>query len=251
MKLSPFFCLSSFQLPLSALVLFANLRTMQRTSYMLETKLKELSLFPILGKPIAKTCFQFDFTDTNKELQQIDLQDTAAFTQWVEKTLQQHHKQFGIGGFFENRYIYKRSAHFGGEEPRCIHLGIDIWTPAFQEVYAPIEGTVHSFQNNDNFGDYGPTIILQHEIHGNTFFSLYGHLTLDSLKGIKKGEKIAKGQKFCAIGPYPENGNWPPHLHFQVMREMLGKEGDFPGVCAPSEVAQFRKIMINPMLLIR
>lgn len=213
--------------------------------------LQNYSTAPILGSSIEHDTLEFDFTDDNQDLQQIDLQDTPAFTQWVEETLQKHTKSFGIGGFFENRHIYKRSAHFGGQEPRCIHLGIDIWTPAYQKVYAPIDGKVHSFRNNDNFGDYGPTIILEHQLESITFYTLYGHLSLESLQGLEKGHLVLKGEPFCSIGPYPENGNWPPHLHFQVMRDMLGKEGDFPGVCAPSEMERYRKIMVDPMLLIR
>ena len=32
-----------------------------------------------------------------------------------------------------------------------------------------------------------------------------------------------------------ENGNWPPHLHFQLIMDMEGWTGDYPGVCKFSE----------------
>ena len=123
-----------------------------------------------------------------------------------------------------------------GPQWRTVHLGIDIWMPAGTSVFSPLEGRVHSFNNNAHERDYGPTIILEHQISNDlTFYTLYGHLSLQSLEGLKKGMPVKKGQLIATIGPTPENGNWPPHLHFQVMLDMLDNEGDFPGVGFPEE----------------
>jgi murein DD-endopeptidase MepM/ murein hydrolase activator NlpD len=84
-----------------------------------------------------------------------------------------------------------------------------------------------------------------------TFFTLYGHLARTSLKGLKTGQLIVAGQEFCQIGPMPENGNWSPHLHFQVMLDMLGKAGDYPGVAFPDSSAVWKSICPDPWLLLR
>ncbi|WP_207432201.1 peptidoglycan DD-metalloendopeptidase family protein [Sabulibacter ruber] len=199
----------------------------------------------------APDVVRLDFTAENKALLQTDFKDTASFEQFVLEMLRQQNATVGVGGYFENRVIYRRSEHFEGTaESRSVHLGVDIWAPAHLPIYAPLAGTVHSFQDNDNFGDYGPTIILAHELEGITFYTLYGHLSRTSLEGLYAGKPIAAGNQIATMGPYPENGDWPPHLHFQVMTNLLGKSGDFPGVCAPSEEGYYRQICIDPNLIL-
>jgi len=199
----------------------------------------------------AQDVVRLDFTAANAALQRAELKDTATFEQLVQQMLHEWNATVGVGGFFENRVIYRRSDHFEGpEEPRSVHLGVDIWAPAHVPVYAPLAGTVHSFQDNHHFGDYGPTIILQHMLEGIAFYTLYGHLSRMSLAGLKVGKPFAAGQPLASLGPYPENGDWPPHLHFQVMTDMLGKKGDFPGVCAPSEEAFYQQVCVNPNLVL-
>ncbi len=122
-----------------------------------------------------------------------------------------------------------------GAEPRTLHLGIDIWGEADTPVYAPMQGTVHSFNFNNNFGDYGATIILQHTIEDFYFHTLYGHLSLKSIQNLKEGETVEKGQWIASFGEAEENGHWPPHLHFQIVIDMQGMKGDYPGVCKYSE----------------
>jgi len=79
-------------------------------------------------------------------------------------------------------------------------LGIDITAIAGTEIFAPLEGSVHSFQNNSSFGDYGPTIILEHNLDGEIFYTLYGHLSLNSLDELSEGKEIKKGQKIAELG---------------------------------------------------
>lgn len=176
--------------------------------------------------------FPFDFTAGNRELNTEILDDTSLFSDWVEQKLNAAGCRYGIGGYNEHRTIYTRSAHFDTEaEPRRLHLGVDIWAPAGTPVYNFYDAVVHSFQNNDQFGDYGGTIILQYELDGMVLFALYGHLSLASLQGLEVGKTIPKGELFARFGHMEENGNWPPHLHFQLMFDMRGKSGDYPGVC--------------------
>ncbi len=163
----------------------------------------------------------------------------------------------GVGGYNEHRVIYRRSGHFNqtDESPREIHLGIDFWAEAGTPVFAPLDGVVHSFQNNANFSDYGPTIILEHDrIDGlqpnGKLYSLYGHLTRASLDGLYEGKAVKADEPMAQIGPYPENGDWPPHLHFQLMTDLLGWRGDFPGVCSVADRAEFLTLCPNPNQLL-
>lgn len=200
----------------------------------------------------SNVVYRLDFTAANSLLQQTDLRDTEAFNEAVNQLLAEQNATIGVGGYFEDRFIYRRSDHFDvAAESRNLHLGIDIWMEAGTPVYTPLDATVHSFQDNNNFGDYGPTIILQHELEGVTFYTLYGHLSRKSLEGLEVGKTFKKGDRMAWLGNYPENGDWPPHLHFQVMATMEGRSGDFPGVAAASDRSHFEQICPNPNLILQ
>ncbi len=205
-------------------------------------------VLPTLAGPVAP----LDFSASNPRLAHPEqLHDTAHFDQVVREMLAEQHATAGIGGYLENRVIYRRSPHFEDTtEPRSLHLGVDVWVPAGTPVAAPLAGVVHSLADNNNFGDYGPTIILQHELEGITFFSLYGHLTRTDLPGLRPGQAIAPGEVFAHVGPYPENGDWPPHLHLQLIADMQGRWGDFPGVAPPSERAYWAALCPDAGLFI-
>lgn len=95
-----------------------------------------------------------------------------------------------FGGYIEGRNIYQRSPIFrNGQYPeRNIHIGLDLWIEAGTPVLAALDGKIHSFKNNAGLGDYGPTIILEHEIENQKFYTLYGHLSLESIEEISIGQ---------------------------------------------------------------
>lgn len=186
-------------------------------------------------EPSNEKLFHFDFTSTNTELNASAISDTTVFSEYINTKLKNSGSKYGIGGYNENRTLYRRSELFNGEESRSIHLGIDIWGPAGTKVYAPIGGVVHSFAFNDNFGDYGATVILLHQLDRITFHTLYGHLSLNDIAQLSEGSYIIRGQVIGHLGEVKENGNWPPHLHFQIIKDMRAMKGDYPGVCALSE----------------
>ena len=156
------------------------------------------------------------------------------------------------GGYGEDRAIYTQSLFAPeGEEPRTIHLGVDIFAPAGAEIYTPLSGRVHSSRINDNPGDYGPTIILEHTpVPGLTFHTLYGHLDRDSLKGLKPGTAFMAGEKIAELGTKRENGGWTPHLHFQILLAIGSAKGDYPGVCKRSEREHWLSICPDPAPLL-
>jgi len=198
---------------------------------------------PVVNANLAQAHI-FDFSSQNKELEQINITDTEQLCRYVEEMLKQKNAQIGIGRYNENRTIYARSPLFAG---RTVHLGIDIFAPTGTPVYAPLDGKIHSFQNNAHFGDYGPTIILEHE----GFFTLYGHLSTDSLQGLEEGQEITAGQQIGKMGNTEENGNWPPHLHFQIITDMQGKKGDYPGVASIQEREKYLKLCPDPNRILK
>ena len=184
--------------------------------------------------------YPFDFTLNNKELSLAILADTAQFSTWINQKLQENHARYGIGGYNEHRTIYARSAHFdSAEEPRRLHLGVDIWGEAGTPIYNFLPATVHSFKFNNHFGDYGATIILKYQLDDLVVYGLYGHLSLASLDNLEEGQLIAGGQQFATFGIPAENGHWPPHLHFQLIFDVKGYKGDYPGVCRYTQSAGF------------
>ncbi|MDX5348841.1 MAG: peptidoglycan DD-metalloendopeptidase family protein, partial [Hymenobacteraceae bacterium] len=174
-----------------------------------------------------------DLSHHNHNISVDHLQDTAAFDVLIHQLMERQNANVGLGGYLEDRKIYERSTLFeGSDQYRSIHLGVDIWADAGTEVLAPLDGKVHSFRDNNNFGDYGPTLILEHQLEKKKFYTLYGHLSRSSLIGLVEDNVFRKGERIGWIGNYPENGNWPPHLHFQIITDMEGRKGDFPGVVA-------------------
>ncbi len=195
--------------------------------------------------------YHFDLTAANTALDADTFSDTLKFSDWVTSQLNDNNCRYGIGGYMENRVIYARSQHFDTlDEPRRLHLGVDIWAGAGTPVYTPLKAIVHSFKDNNNFGDYGPTIILEHHLPGFKLYTLYGHLNRRSLDGLYEGKPISAGQQIASFGESYENGSWPPHLHFQLMFDMQGKKGDYPGVCRYSEKELYQKNIPDPALLL-
>ncbi len=192
-----------------------------------------------------------DLSNNNRVLQSIDFTDTANFTRYIFESMNEANTPIAIGKYNEDRIIYRQSENFQGYEPRSVHLGIDLWAAEGTEIFSPLPGVIHSFNDNPGFGNYGPTLILQHQLQEFTFYTLYGHLSRKSLEKLAAGKPVNKGEKIATLGEPIENGGWPPHLHFQIMRYMLGWKGDFPGVAAPSKKDFFLNLCPDPNLIIQ
>ena len=200
------------------------------------------------SKPYRK----LNFSESNQDLLAQNLTEISVFSDYVFEVMLTKNQYIGIGGYDENRVIYRKRDHFTNQEnARSIHLGIDIWADAGEAIYAPLNGVIHSFAFNNNPGDYGPTIILKHELEGIEFYTLYGHLSLESLNVLYEGKKFAAGEKIATIGNFPENGDWPPHLHFQVISEIGDYKGDYPGVSSVENREYFLRICPDPNLILR
>jgi 4-aminobutyrate aminotransferase-like enzyme len=201
----------------------------------------------------------FDLSMGSLELgNQIELSDVEAFTYHLFERMKAANCSVGIGRYNEVRPIYTseqyKLAGNDGPEWRTVHLGLDVFMEAGAPVLAPLDGVVHSFRNNDVPLDYGPTIILQHIVGDKdtplTFYTLYGHLSVESLDDLYEGMYVAQGTPFCKIGNYPVNGGWPPHLHFQIITDLLDRTGEFPGVAKPSLREVWLSLSPDPNLIV-
>jgi 4-aminobutyrate aminotransferase-like enzyme/Ser/Thr protein kinase RdoA (MazF antagonist) len=183
------------------------------------------------------------------------------------------------GGYLEPRPFYATKAFEiegnSGYEYRTIHLGIDFWEKENTPIHALFDGEVVGCAYNGAVQDYGGVIILKHivknteggYIDGVTsshpvnkpaskpnpliFYTLYGHLSKKSLEGISIGKKVKKGKKIATLGTISENGYWTPHLHFQIMLDLLGYENDFPGVGLPRTIDVWSSICPDPNVLFK
>ncbi len=205
-----------------------------------------------------------DLTAANEDLTSEIIDDTKKFSNYINQKLKDADAKFGIGGYAENRTIYSRSALFGeqvslkfGEgvsadmEPRRFHLGVDIWGPAGTPVYAFMGGMVHSVGYNNHFGDYGATMILSHQLDTHSFYTLYGHISLKDIYKVETGKYVNRGEIIAHFGQPYENGNWPPHLHFQIIINLELKEGDYPGVCRESDKNFYLNNCPDPDLILQ
>lgn len=209
--------------------------------------------FPLVEFDIRKDHFlKLNLNSSNPRLTTAIFNNTDAFSKFVDEEIIASAARYAIGGYNEYRDIYSRSAVFDGNnvdaEPRRRHLGLDIWGNSGAVVFCPLDATVHSTGKNMANGDYGATIILQHRLDDIRFHTLYGHVSLNDLN-LDAGTEIKRGQAFAHFGNPAENGNWPPHLHFQIILDMENKKGDYPGVCRESEKSYYLMNCPDPDLI--
>ena len=176
-------------------------------------------------------------------------------TAGIQSILRAANVAVAIGCYNEPRPFYSSQLFSSGENPtnerRTIHLGLDLFAAPGTPIAAPFRATVHAFADNRSALDYGPVIILKHETtDGLAFFTLYGHLSRKSLESLHVGGPVALGQSFASIGDASENGGWPPHLHFQIILDLLDLSTDFPGVAFPSQRDVFTTLSPDPNLIL-
>lgn len=228
--------------------------------------------------PARQKLAPLDLSSANDSLHESIFNDTTIFSAYLDALRKKSGADYLIGGYNELRIVYGRSDLFDSEntirsidgpvvidrssvptsgiladpaEPRRLHLGTDIWAAAGTPVYAFMGGMVHSFAFNDNYGDYGATIILSHQLEGITFYTLYGHLSIADINHLNEGDYFVRGQRIGRFGEPQENGHWPPHLHLQIIGDMELYEGDYPGVCRYSEKERYLLNCPDPDLILQ
>lgn len=177
------------------------------------------------------------------------LGDAGSCQVYLESKLKESGGRVAYGGYLEKRDLYRDFGNFNpvGRESRDYHLGVDFWAPEGTAVHAPWEGRVHSWANREDRGDYGPVILLEHRLEQGAVFGLYGHLSAESLDGLSAGKVFRAGERIGRLGAAGENGGYAPHLHFQLIRDLQDREGDYPGVCSFSELPFYRQNCPDPL----
>jgi 4-aminobutyrate aminotransferase-like enzyme/Ser/Thr protein kinase RdoA (MazF antagonist) len=180
--------------------------------------------------------------------------ETPALTEKIFGEMKRGGVRVGVGRYNEARPLYS-SPRFGAGSPtaerRTIHLGIDLFVEPGTTLRAPLDGVVHILANNAAPQDYGPLVILGHQTgDGEEFFTLYGHLTTQTLDGLKVGQRVSRGQEFARVGTSAENGGWTPHVHFQIILDLLDLGADFPGVAYASQRAVWITLSPDPNVLL-
>jgi 4-aminobutyrate aminotransferase-like enzyme len=180
--------------------------------------------------------------------------ETGALARTIDDAMQRAGAAVAVGRYDEARLLYS-SALFGGEVPiderRTVHLGIDLFVAPGTVLHAPLDGVVHVRADNPAPLDYGPMVVLRHTTgDGEAFFTLYGHLSRDTLAGLAVGQPVARGAPFARVGTAGENGGWPPHVHFQVILDLLEQDADFPGVARASERSLWTALSPDPNRLL-
>ncbi|GAB4115231.1 MAG: aminotransferase class III-fold pyridoxal phosphate-dependent enzyme [Roseiflexaceae bacterium] len=186
-----------------------------------------------------------------------DLTNTRRMDATINELIADAGATLAIGRYNEPRLIYRAPMFCmpanEGHEWRSIHIGLDLFAPVGTPIYAPLAGVVVSTHDNAGHLDYGPTIMLRHDpADGPGFYTLYGHLSRATLSHVQVGQAVAAGELIAWIGEAEVNGGWPPHLHLQLITDILGRDqaGEFPGVARPSERAIWTAFCPDPNLLV-
>ncbi len=182
--------------------------------------------------------------------------DEPSLTLRVEEIMRDAGVRLSIGRYDEPRLLYVAPAFALGprltDEHRTIHIGFDLFAAAATPVFAPLDGEIAAFNDNGMNQDYGPVIILRHRTDdGTEFFTLYGHLSRESLAGLSAGKRVKAGDRIATLGAANENGGWTPHLHLQIVTDLLELGTDFPGVAPPAQRAAWASLCPDPNLIVR
>jgi murein DD-endopeptidase MepM/ murein hydrolase activator NlpD len=187
-------------------------------------------------------------------------EDAEGWTRLLFGIMKDQGAEVGVGRYDEIRQWYTSDIFLDPErdppEWRTVHLGIDLFLHPGSPVLAPFDAIVRSVANNAGSLDYGPTVILEHKAESagagsfHQFWTLYGHLAQEEVSQLVPGQSLLRGAPFARLGNFPINGNWAPHLHFQIITDLLNHEGNFPGVGLPSQRGKWKALSPNPNLIL-
>lgn len=154
---------------------------------------------------------------------------------------------YGIGRYDEKRVGMYTTELFAGV--RDVHMGVDLAAPVGTEVFAFDDGAVHRFGYNGADGDYGFTLVTKHRFDGRELYALHGHLSARSIEGRHEGQPVARGEIIAWVGDRHENGNWNPHLHFQLSW-VAPTVADMPGAVSDADRESAKNTYPDPRIVL-
>ena len=179
-----------------------------------------------------------------------------ALTRRIDAEMRAAGARVAVGRYDEPRLLYVAPAFALGPRPtdphRTIHIGLDLFAEPGTPVFAPLDGVIHAFADNAVPQDYGPVLILRHSTDdGTVFFTLYGHLSRESMTAWHVGAAVRAGQQIATLGDASENGGWTPHLHLQIISDLLELGTEFPGVAPAAHRRAWTAICPDPNVIAR
>ena len=182
--------------------------------------------------------------------------DSAVCETRIGEQMARQQAKVGIGRYAEPRTIYEGDAFAGPtphDERRTVHLGVDLFAHAGMLVHAPLDGEVVRAVDCENRLDYGGMVVLRHvTADGDAFGTLWGHLDPECATRLQSGQRIARGEAFARIGSRPQNGDWPPHLHAQLLAsDPAASPPNPPGVSSPSLFLEHEALYPDPSPLLQ
>lgn len=214
---------------------------------------QEGSFSPVIAPdPRTNKSLVFDFSVGTLEWGPADMAEPLSAGKELFRRMRKADAAVGVGRYNEARTVYSGTQYEEADsEMRTIHIGLDLFQEPGKPVFSPMNGLVFSVKNGREALDYGPVVVLQHAPQdGPVFYTLYGHLSEDSVDDLTKGQMVAAGDQIACLGTSEENGGWVPHLHFQIIGDMLDSEDDFFGVALASQRKVWTSICPDPNLIV-
>lgn len=220
----------------------------------LETLFSKLKNVKVIDDSITYSQYiPIDLSISNLDLSEIDMKNSKDFETYIENHIEKNQAKVAFGGYNEERNLYKQTSLFDDDQAdeRNIHIGMDLWIKAKTPIVAALDGRVYGFDYNAGAGNYGPTIILEHTLENEIFYTLYGHLSVESIENIEIGTFFKKVQQLATVGDSSVNGGYSPHLHFQIIKNIEDNFSDYPGVCSKKDLDYYLENCPNPNLLLK
>ncbi|MFM7088973.1 MAG: peptidoglycan DD-metalloendopeptidase family protein [Candidatus Paceibacterota bacterium] len=163
----------------------------------------------------------------NKGSKTNPLNNPDVCNQFILDVHKKYNIDFSYGGWMEDRATLWQDSYLELEK-KFNHLGLDINVPQDEPVAVDFNALVVRIDDDyPTNGGWGPRVILKNL--EKDVYILYAHLDRDI--SCKVGDVLSVGQVFAKVGHAPENGNWFPHVHVQVIEseyfEYLKKEDDW------------------------
>ncbi len=181
-------------------------------------------------------------------------QDRETSQRLYDAMMREAGADLAIGVWMEHRTVYSTDNYLSALVPgarRDRHLGYDLFAPALTPLYMPMPGEVVQAAIIDERLDYGGLLVTRHEIEpGVPLFALWGHLSHESARCWKVGDRVPEGAKIAVMGDFEENGWWLPHLHFQLSTLEFSDFRTMPGVGEAACADLWTEIFPDPAPLI-
>ncbi len=142
--------------------------------------------------------------------------NATVFEQLIARFHAVHSYGWSFGGYLEPRSRLWKGSYLDGIGDEVLHAGIDVNLPKGTPLKAQQDFTVLLSDDDHTLsGGWGPRLILQPGVMDDRDCAvIYSHLQRIA---VKEGDEVKKGAILGEIGGPPDNGNWWPHLHIQLV----------------------------------